>query len=86
MYTTENDWYRFGNISAAQTSMNILIDSVGIGTTTAGTNNVQVGFGTTSVFIDGNGNVGELQLQTLKIISCTSTEAHMERLLVMDQD
>tara|TARA_Y100000356_G_scaffold72567_1_gene59839 strand:+ start:327 stop:6194 length:5868 start_codon:yes stop_codon:yes gene_type:complete len=58
MYTTENDWYRFGNISVAQTSMNILIDSVGIGTTTAGTNNVQVGFGTTSVFIDGNGNVG----------------------------
>jgi len=58
MYTNENQWYRFGNISAAQTGMSILVDSIGIGTTSVGDKNVQVGFGTTSVFIDANGNVG----------------------------
>ena len=33
VYTTENDWYRFGNVSLSQTQNIQLFDSVGIGTT-----------------------------------------------------
>ena len=33
VYTTENDWYRFGNVSLSKTQNIQLFDSVGIGTT-----------------------------------------------------
>ena len=36
IYTTENDWYRFGNVSLEKTLSVGIFDSVGIATTTPG--------------------------------------------------
>jgi hypothetical protein len=58
VYTTDNDWYRFGNISISLTSDVYTFDQVGISTTSPGNSKLLVGSGTTQVSIDGNGGVG----------------------------
>jgi hypothetical protein len=58
VYTTDNDWYRFGNISISLTSDVYTFDQVGIATTSPGNSKLLVGSGTTQVSIDGNGGVG----------------------------
>jgi len=58
VYTTDNDWYPFGNISIDKTNQIYIFDSVGVATTSPGTNTFQVGSGTSLVSIDGSGGVG----------------------------
>jgi hypothetical protein len=58
VYTTDNDWYRFGNVSISLTSNIYTFDQVGIATTSPGNSKLLVGSGTTQVSIDGNGGVG----------------------------
>jgi hypothetical protein len=58
VYTTDNDWYRFGNVSISLTSNVYTFDQVGIATTSPGNSKLLVGSGTTQVSIDGNGGVG----------------------------
>ena len=43
VYTTDNDWYRWGNVSASTTETNGIFDRVGIATTTAGINELVIG-------------------------------------------
>jgi hypothetical protein len=49
VYTTDNDWYRFGNISISLTSNVYTFDQVGIATTSPGNFKLLVGSGTTQV-------------------------------------
>ena len=71
VYTVNNGWYRFGNVSLAATSNINVFDQIGIGTTSPGTslfkinnildvNSVGVGIGTTSntfkLNVNGNAN------------------------------
>jgi len=58
VYTNQNDWYRFGNVSISQSSNIALFDQVGIGTTSVGTSVLQVGSGSSAFFVDGSGQVG----------------------------
>jgi hypothetical protein len=58
VYTTDNDWYRFGNVSISLTSNVYTFDQVGIATTSPGNSKLLVGSGTTQVSIDGKGGVG----------------------------
>jgi hypothetical protein len=58
IYTNENDWYRFGNVSISQNSTSMLFDRIGIGTESIGNNTLQVGSGSSSFFVDGFGNTG----------------------------
>jgi len=58
VYTTDNDWYRFGNVSISLTSNVYTFDQVGIATTSPGNFKLLVGSGTTQVSIDGKGGVG----------------------------
>jgi len=58
IYTTDNDWYRFGAISLSKTLNIGLFDQVGIATTSPGTAKLLVGSGTTQFSVDGNGGVG----------------------------
>jgi len=58
VYTTDNDWYRFGNVSISLTSNVYIFDQVGIATTSPGNSKLLVGSGTTQVSIDGKGGVG----------------------------
>jgi hypothetical protein len=64
IYTTDNDWYRFGNVSLSKTLDIGVFDQIGIGTTSPGLNTFQVGSGSTEFRIDGgnstysNGGVG----------------------------
>jgi hypothetical protein len=58
VYTKNNDWYRFGNISISKTANVYVFDQIGIGTTSPGTSQLLVGSGTTQFSIDGNGGVG----------------------------
>jgi len=55
IYTTDNDWYRFGNISLSKTSNDGLFDTVGIATTSAGDCTLRVGSGTSLFCVDGSG-------------------------------
>jgi hypothetical protein len=58
VYTTDNDWYRFGAVSLDK-NLNIgLFDQVGIATTSPGTNRLQVGSGSALVAITTSGGVG----------------------------
>jgi len=58
VYTTDNDWYRFGAVSLDK-NLNIgLFDQVGIATTSPGTNLLQVGSGSALVAITTSGGVG----------------------------
>ena len=58
VYTNQNDWYRFGNVSLSQSQNIALFDKVGIGTTNVGTNTLQVGSGSSEFFVNGSGQVG----------------------------
>jgi hypothetical protein len=58
VYTKNNDWYRFGNISISKTANVYVFDQIGIGTNNPGTSQLLVGSGTTQVSVDGNGGVG----------------------------
>ena len=58
VYTTDNDWYPFNNISIDKTLQIYTFDGVGIGTTTPGTNSFQVGSGTSLIAINSNGETG----------------------------
>ena len=55
IYTTDNDWYRFGNISISK-NLNIgIFDKVGIATTSPGDCTLRVGSGSSLFCVDGNG-------------------------------
>ena len=59
VYSVDNDWRRFGNVSLSKNSDILSLDQVGIGTTTPGTNSLQVGAGGTHIVtIDSTGDVG----------------------------
>ena len=70
VYSVDNDWRRFGNVSLSKNSDILSLDQVGIGTTTPGTNSLQVGAGGTHVVVVdstgdigiGTGNVGDFRL------------------------
>ena len=55
VYTLENGWYRFGNISLSQTENHMIFDRVGIATTTAGTSSFVVGAGSSLFSVNGTG-------------------------------
>ena len=58
VYTTENDWYRFGAVSLDK-NLNIgIFDQVGIATTSPGTNRLQIGFGSSLIAVTATGGVG----------------------------
>jgi hypothetical protein len=58
IYTLDNEWYRFGNISISKTANIGIFDAVGIATNDPGNSKLLVGSGTTQVSVDGNGGVG----------------------------
>ena len=58
IYTTDNDWYRFGSVSLSKTLSIGIFDAVGIATTTPGNNVFKVGNGSTEFSIDTSGRVG----------------------------
>ena len=58
VYTTDNDWYRFGAVSLDKNSNIGLFDQVGIATTSPGTNRLQIGGGSALVAITTTGSVG----------------------------
>ena len=55
IYTTDNDWYRFGNVSLSKDSNVVLFDRVGIATTSPGDCTLRVGSGSSLFCVDGNG-------------------------------
>ena len=58
IYTLDNEWYRFGNISISKNSNIGIFDAVGIATNDPGTSKLLVGSGTTQFSVNGNGGVG----------------------------
>jgi hypothetical protein len=58
IYTLDNEWFRFGNVSISKDSNIGIFDAVGIATDDPGTSKLLVGSGTTQVSVDGNGGVG----------------------------
>ena len=58
VYTVDNQWYRFGNVSISNDANIATFDQVGIATTSPGTAKFLVGSGTTQVSINGSGGVG----------------------------
>ena len=55
VYTTENDWYRFGNISISKEYNYAIFDKVGIATTSVGNYSFVVGSGSSIFEVDGSG-------------------------------
>jgi len=55
IYTTDNAWSRFGNVSVATSTSKAIFDTVGIATTTAGECALKVGSGTSLVCVDNDG-------------------------------
>ena len=55
IYTTENDWFRFGSVSLSKTLSIGIFDKVGIATTSPGDNTLLVGSGTSTFAVDGTG-------------------------------
>jgi hypothetical protein len=55
VYTLDNGWYRFGNISLSQSENHMIFDRVGIATTTAGTASFVVGSGSSLFSVNGTG-------------------------------
>ena len=47
VYTTDNNWFRFGNVSASSTESSGIFDRIGIGTTTPGGCELRIGSGRT---------------------------------------
>jgi hypothetical protein len=58
IYTLDNEWFRFGNVSISKDSNTGIFDAVGIATNDPRTSKLLVGSGTTQVSVDGNGGVG----------------------------
>jgi hypothetical protein len=58
IYTLDNDWFRFGNVSISKDSNIGIFDQIGIATDTPGDFKLLVGSGTTQVSVNGNGGVG----------------------------
>ena len=58
IYTLENDWYRFGNISISKTENHMIFDRVGIATTSAGTSRLVIGAGSSLFSVNATGGVG----------------------------
>ena len=58
IYTKENAWRRFGNVSLSVDKDDYTFDQIGIGTTTPGVFPLQVGAGHSLFHVDGIGNVG----------------------------
>ena len=58
VYTTDNEWYPFANISIDKDQDIYIFDGVGVGTTTPGTNTLQVGSGTSLIAINSDGGTG----------------------------
>ena len=58
IYSVDNEWRRFGNVGLANDANVNVFDQVGIGTTTPGTNTLQVGAGTSLIAVTGAGDVG----------------------------
>ena len=58
IYTLENDWYRFGNISISETENHMIFDRVGIATTSAGTDTFRIGAGSSLFSVNASGGVG----------------------------
>ena len=55
IYTTENDWYRYGAVSISTNTSIPVFDGIGIGTTSPGVNTLQVGSGSSIVTVNGTG-------------------------------
>ena len=58
IYTLENEWYRFGNISISETENHMIFDRVGIATTSAGTDTFRIGAGSSLFSVNASGGVG----------------------------
>jgi hypothetical protein len=58
VYTNQNDWYRFGNVSISQNSNVAIFDQVGVGTTSVGNFTLKVGSGSSEFSVDNSGGVG----------------------------
>ena len=58
IYTLENEWYRFGNISISETENHMIFDRVGIATTSAGTDTFRIGAGSSLFSVNATGGVG----------------------------
>lgn len=58
VYTTNNDWYRVGNVSLSKTSNINLFDKIGIGVTTPLDSLLRIGSGLSLVAVDSIGGVG----------------------------
>ena len=58
IYTLNNDWYRFGNISLTKSSNTQLFDHIGISTISPRNNLLLIKSGTSQFSVDGSGNVG----------------------------
>ena len=58
IYTLENEWYRFGNISISETENHMIFDRVGIATTSAGTSRLVIGAGSSLFSVNATGGVG----------------------------
>ena len=55
VYSSQNDWRRFGNVSLSKDLNIAIFDQVGIATTTPGTLSLQVGGGSSIFAVDGEG-------------------------------
>ena len=58
IYSVDNEWRRFGSVGLANDANVNVFDQVGIGTTTPGTNLLQVGAGTSLIEVTSAGDVG----------------------------
>jgi hypothetical protein len=58
IYTLDNEWFRFGNVSISKDANIGIFDAIGIATNNPGTSKLLVGSGTTQVSVDENGGVG----------------------------
>ena len=58
VYSVENEWRRFGNVSLYKNNDVYTFEKVGIGTTTPGSNTLQIGAGSSLVVVQGDGGVG----------------------------
>jgi hypothetical protein len=76
VYTTDNDWYRFGNVSIEKNSNVNVFDKVGIATTNPGNQLLKVEAGSTTLNVDtdgvGIGTTGNgIALNVIGIVSAT---------------
>ena len=55
VYTLQNNWRRFGNVSLSANENNAVFDNVGIATTSSGDCKLKVGSGTSVFCVDGTG-------------------------------